>query len=173
VLLSNGDKIETSLVLLGTGVTPATAFVQGVQLAEDHSIAVDAELQAADRLWAAGDIATFPLTGRPVRNEHWRLAQQHGVIAAANMLGEQRRYEDVPFFWTYQHGRTYEVLGHARDWDRIEFVGAPEQGDFIALQCAGERVEAVIAKGYSDAMAQLSQRMKRSLSLAQALELIG
>lgn len=173
VLLSNGEKIDTSLVLLGTGVTPATAFVQGVQLAEDRSIAVDAELQAADRLWAAGDIATFPLSGRPVRIEHWRLAQQHGVIAAANMLGEQRRYEDVPFFWTYQHGRTYEVLGHARDWDRIEFVGAPEQGDFIALQCAGERVEAVIAKGYSDAMAQLSQRMKRSLSLAQALELIG
>ncbi|MFJ4055040.1 FAD-dependent oxidoreductase [Pseudomonas sp. NPDC089743] len=173
VQLSNGETLDTSLVLLGTGVTPATAFVQGVQLAEDRSISADAHLQAADRLWVAGDIATFPLTGRPVRIEHWRLAQQHGVIAAANMLGEQRRYDDVPFFWTYQHGLTYEVLGHARDWDRIEFVGQPEQGDFIALQCAGEQVQAVIARGYSDAMAQLSQRMKRSLSLAQALELIG
>ncbi|MCI0911374.1 apoptosis inducing factor family protein [Pseudomonas putida] len=173
VQLSNGETLDTSLVLLGTGVTPATAFVQGVQLGEDRSISTDAHLQAADRLWVAGDIATFPLTGRPVRIEHWRLAQQHGVIAAANMLGEQRRYDDVPFFWTYQHGLTYEVLGHARDWDRIEFVGQPEQGDFIALQCAGEQVQAVIARGYSDAMAQLSQRMKRPLSLAQALELIG
>jgi apoptosis-inducing factor 3 len=173
VQLANGEKLSTSLVLLGTGVKPATAFVQGVQLAKDQSVSVDAELHAADGLWAAGDIATFPLAGQPVRIEHWRLAQQHGVIAAANMLGEQRRYNDVPFFWTYQHGRTYEVLGHARDWDRIEFVGEPEKGDFIALQCVGEQVEAVIAKGYSDAMATLSQRMKRPLSLDEARELIG
>ena len=172
VLLANGEKLVTSLVLLGTGVKPATAFVQGVQLAKDQSLPVDAELHAADGLWAAGDIATFPHAGRPVRIEHWRLAQQHGVIAAANMLGEQRRYNDVPFFWTYQHGRTYEVLGHARDWDRIEFVGEPEKGDFVALQCAGNQVEAVIAKGYSDAMATLSQRMKRPLTLDEALALI-
>ncbi|MNH42419.1 hypothetical protein D3C79_1041150 [compost metagenome] len=79
----------------------------------------------------------------------------------------------MPFFWTYQHGRTYEVLGHARDWNRIEYVGEPEHGDFVALQCVNEHVEAVIAKGYSDAMAQLSQRMKRPLSLEEALKLIG
>lgn len=173
VQLANGEKLLAGLVLLGTGVKPATAFVQGVPLAKDQSLPVDAELHAAEGLWAAGDIATFPHAGRPVRIEHWRLAQQHGVIAAANMLGEQRRYNDVPFFWTYQHGRTYEVLGHAQDWNRIEFVGEPEKGDFIALQCVGDQVEAVVAKGYSDAMATLSQRMKRPLSLDQALEVIG
>lgn len=173
VQLANGERLPTSLVVLGTGVKPATAFLQGVPLSEDKSVRVDAEMRAADGLWAAGDIATFPLTGRPVRIEHWRLAQQHGVIAAANMLGEQRRYADVPFFWTYQHGRTYEVLGHARDWNRIEFVGEPEKGDFVALQCVDERVEAVIAKGYSDAMATLSQRLKRPLGLQEALALIG
>ena len=173
VLLANGERLQTPLVLLGTGVKPATAFLQGLQLNEDNSVRVDAELRAADGLWAAGDIATFPLSGRPVRIEHWRLAQQHGVIAAANMLGEQRRYADVPFFWTYQHGRTYEVLGHAREWNRIEFVGEPEKGDFIALQCVDDQVEAVIAKGYSDAMATLSQRLKRPLSLQEAVALIG
>ncbi len=172
VQLANGERLAAPLVLLGTGVSPATAFLHGLDLAKDQSVNVDAQLRAADGLWAAGDIATFPLAGRPVRIEHWRLAQQHAVIAAANMLGEQRQYDDVPFFWTYQHGRTYEVLGHARDWDHIEFVGQPEQGDFVALQCVGDQVEAVIAKGYSDAMAQLSQRMKRPLTLAGALALI-
>ncbi|QXH59191.1 FAD-dependent oxidoreductase [Pseudomonas maumuensis] len=172
VLLANGERLETALVLLGTGVTPATRFVLGLPLAEDHSLTVDAHLQAADGLWAAGDIATFPLAGRPVRIEHWRLAQQHGVIAAANMLGERRRYDDVPFFWTYHHGYTYEVLGHASGWNRIEYVGTPEQGDFIALQCLDDQVEAVVAKGYSRAMAVLSQRMKRPLSSREARELI-
>ncbi|NIF30126.1 Rieske 2Fe-2S domain-containing protein [Pantoea sp. Tr-811] len=173
VELANGERLATSLVLLGTGVKPTTAFVQGVALANDQSLPVSAELQAAEGLWAAGDIATFPLAGQPVRIEHWRLAQQHGVIAAANMLGEQRRYNDVPFFWTYQHGHTYEVLGHARAWERIVFVGAPEQGDFVALQCVGDQVVAVVAAGYSDAMARLSQRMKRALRLDEALVLIG
>ncbi|MEN5143874.1 FAD-dependent oxidoreductase [Pseudomonas juntendi] len=173
VVLANGERLQTPLVLLGTGVKPATAFLQGVPLGEDKSVRVDAEMRAAEGLWAAGDIVTFPLTGRPVRIEHWRLAQQHGVIAAANMLGEQRRYADVPFFWTYQHGRTYEVLGHAQDWNRIAFVGEPEQGDFMALQCVDDRVEAVIAMGYSDTMATLSQRMKRPLTLPEAMALIG
>ena len=172
VLLANGERLQTPLVLLGTGVRPATAFIQGVLLTEDKSVQVDAEMRAADGLWAAGDIATFPLSGRPVRIEHWRLAQQHGVIAAANMLGEQRRYADVPFFWTYQHGRTYEVLGHGQHWNRIEYVGEPEKGDFIALQCIDDRVEAVIAKGYARAMAVLSQRMKRPLSSREGRELI-
>ncbi|MOA62542.1 hypothetical protein D3C78_1879930 [compost metagenome] len=53
------------------------------------------------------------------------------------------------------------------------FVGTPEQGDFMALQCVDEQVEAVIAKGYAAAMAALSQRMKRALSVDEALELIG
>ena len=172
VLLANGERLPTSLVLLGTGVKPATGFIQGVQLADDHSLLVDARMLAAEGLWAAGDIATFPLAGQPVRIEHWRLAQQHGVIAAANMLGERSRYDDVPFFWTYQHGRTYEVLGHGRNWNRIEYVGEPEQGDFIALQCIDDQVEAVIAKGYGRAMAVLSQRMKRPLSSKDARELI-
>ncbi|MDH0301576.1 MULTISPECIES: FAD-dependent oxidoreductase [unclassified Pseudomonas] len=172
VRLANGERLATPLVLLATGVTPATGLVHGLTLADDRSVNVDAHLQATDGLWAAGDIATFPLAGRPVRIEHWRLAEQHGVIAAANMLGERRRYDDVPFFWTYQHGRTYEVLGHARHWNRIEYVGEPEQGDFIALQCIDDQLEAVIAKGHARAMAVLSQRMKRPLSSREARELI-
>ncbi|MDR2307495.1 MAG: FAD-dependent oxidoreductase [Paucimonas sp.] len=172
VQLTNGERLATALVLLATGVTPATGCLHGLALAEDGSVPVDAHLQATNGLWVAGDIATFPLAGCPTRIEHWRLAQQHGVVAAANMLGERRRYDDVPFFWTYQHGRTYEVLGHGTGWNRIEYVGEPEHGDFIALQCLDDQVEAVVAKGFSRAMAVLSQRLKRPLSSREARALI-
>ncbi|WP_060483366.1 FAD-dependent oxidoreductase [Pseudomonas sp. NBRC 111119] len=172
VLLSTGERLATALVLLGTGVEPVTGFIQGVALADDKSLQANVEMRVADGLWAAGDIATFPLSGHPVRIEHWRLAQQHGVIAAANMLGEKRHYADVPYFWTFHHGQRYERLGHAQTWDQMEYVGAPESGDFIALQCTAGQVQAVIAKGYADAMMVLSQRMRRPLDLAEALELI-
>lgn len=78
VVLANGERLQTALVVLGTGVSPATAFLHGVPLGEDKSVRVDADMRAAPGLWAAGDIATFPLAGRPVRIEHWRLAQQQG-----------------------------------------------------------------------------------------------
>ena len=172
VMLGSGERVHCQVVLLGTGVAPATAFLNGVALADDLSVPVNGEMQVTEGLWAVGDMATFPLAGQPVRIEHWRLAQQHGVIAAANMLGEQRRYADVPFFWTYHHGQRFEVLGHARQWDAITFVGTPESGDFIALQCLEDQVQAVVAKGYASAMMQLSQRMKRPLTTAEALELI-
>ncbi|CAG8863334.1 3-phenylpropionate/cinnamic acid dioxygenase ferredoxin--NAD(+) reductase component [Pseudomonas fluorescens] len=173
VMLDNGERIETRLVLFGTGVKPATGLVRGLELADDQSIKVDAGMRAAEGLWAAGDMVTFPLAGRPVRIEHWRVAQQHARIAAANMLGEKLEYADVPFFWTYHHGRTYEVLGHASDWQRIEWVGAPESERFIALLCVDEQVQGVVACEHSRAMAALSQRMKRPLPVEEALALIS
>ena len=172
VVLKDGTRLPCSLVVLGTGVKPATRFVQGVKLADDGGVPVDAELSAAEGLWAAGDLAVFPLGGDPMRIEHWRLAQQHGQLAAENALGEHRRFVDVPYFWTFQHKRRYEVLGHARHWDSLEVVGDPEDGDFIALQCRDDEVEAVIALGYSQAMGHLSQRMRHPLSRTEALTLI-
>ena len=82
-------------------------------------------MRVTDGLWAVGDIATFPLNGQPQRIEHWRLAQQQARIAAANMLGGDERYLDVPYFWTWHFGKNYDYLGHAEAWDEVEFKGDP------------------------------------------------
>lgn len=173
VVLENGERIETRLVLFGTGIKPATAMVRGLELAEDQSLKVDGGMQVTEGLWAAGDMVTFPLAGRPVRIEHWRVAQQQACIAAVNMLGKHVEYADVPFFWTYHHGRTYDVLGHAHAWNRIEFIGEPEGERFIALLCVDEQVEAVVACDHARDTAALSQRMKRPLSISEARRLIS
>ena len=49
--------------------------------AEDGSLVVDARLRVADGLYAAGDIARFPLRGigAPIRVEHWRVAESTGA----------------------------------------------------------------------------------------------
>ena len=80
---------------------------------------MDASLRLADGLYAAGDIARFPLRGDgdPIRVEHWRVAEQHGRIAALNMLGEAQRYDAVPVFWTIQYLKRLDYIGHAADWD--------------------------------------------------------
>ncbi len=172
VLLENGQRLPADLVLIGIGVSPVTDLLDGVELDDDGGLPVNDGMCAAPGLWAAGDIASFTLQGIPTRIEHWRLAQQQARIAAQNMLGSETRYADVPFFWTYHFDKTFEMLGHADQWDRIVFEGNPEQYAFIALLCKGEEVEAVVACEYSRQMTWLAERMKQPLLREEALQII-
>ncbi|WP_219274223.1 FAD-dependent oxidoreductase [Pseudomonas sp. Xaverov 83] len=172
VVLKNGHRLAADLVLVGVGVTPATGFVQGLEKAEDQSLKADTDLRVAPGLWAAGDMVTFPWNDQPVRIEHWRVAQQLGVLAARNMLGAPQAYADVPFFWTYHFGKTFELLGHPRHWNQLHVEGDLQHHHFIALLCRGDEVEAVVACEHQRAMALLSQRMKHPLKKAEVLELI-
>lgn len=143
-MLSNGERMPVDVALVGIGVAPATQFIDGVELEEDGSLLVDAGMQAGKGLWAAGDIATFPIHDTPQRIEHWRLAQQHARIAASNMLGEDKHYNDVPYFWTYHFGKRLDCLGHAEDWDDIVYLGEPETFTFLALLCKQGVVVSVV-----------------------------
>jgi len=169
VVLNNGEHLPADVVLMGTGVRPATDFLHGIALEEDGSLRVDAGMQVGQALWAAGDIATFPMAGALLRIEHWRLAQQQARIAAHNMLGGTERYVDVPFFWTFHFGKRIDYLGHAEQWDDIRFIGEPENFEFIALICEAGKVEAVVACKYERVMAMLAERMKQPLMVDEAL----
>ncbi len=137
IVLKNSERIETELVIAGIGVHPRTDFITGVKLNEkDKSVLVDEYLQAAYNLFAAGDIARFPdaKTNQNMRIEHWRLAQQHGRIAAMNMLGKTSSVHDiVPFFWTNQFEKRLSYVGHAEDWDEIVIDGDIQNQKFIAF----------------------------------------
>jgi NADPH-dependent 2,4-dienoyl-CoA reductase/sulfur reductase-like enzyme/nitrite reductase/ring-hydroxylating ferredoxin subunit len=172
VVLNNGEHLPADLVLLGTGVRPATDFLHNIAREEDGSLRVDAGMQVDEALWAAGDIVTFPLAGTPSRIEHWRLAQQQGRIAARNMLGGTEQFVDVPFFWTFHFGKRIDYLGHAEHWDDIIFKGEPENFEFIALICRENLVVAVVACQYERVMAMFAERLKQPLRVDEALRLI-
>ncbi|EJK99050.1 MULTISPECIES: FAD-dependent oxidoreductase [Pseudomonas] len=172
VVLDNGQRFATDLVIIGVGVRPATEPFSGLPREQDQSLTVDAGMRVTDGVWAVGDIATFPLSGQPQRIEHWRLAQQQARIAAANMLGGEEHYLDVPFFWTYHFGKRYDYLGHAEQWDEVEFKGTPEHPPFIALLGKNGLVAAAVACDEGRAMAALAQRMKQPLPLDEAWRLV-
>ena len=172
VLLDNGLRLSADLVVAGVGVHPATEAFASLPREKDQSLRVDDGMRVGEGLWAIGDIATFPLSGQPLRIEHWRLAQQHARIAAANMLGGNEHYLDVPFFWTWHFGKNYEYLGHAEQWDEVEFMGEPEQPPFIGLFGKNGIVVAAVACEKERAMATLAERMKQPLSIEEAWQLI-
>ncbi len=145
VQLKTGKTIPADVVILGVGVRPATDFLaEAFNLEKDGGLTVNEHLQAAPNVYAAGDIARFPLaaTGQPTRIEHWRLAQQHGRVAAHNMLGKNEKFAAAPFFWTQQYGKSLRYAGHAEQWDAIVYHGDVAKQDFLAFYVQGGRIMA-------------------------------
>nr|WP_246505167.1 FAD-dependent oxidoreductase [Coralloluteibacterium stylophorae] len=176
VCLADGGEALADLVVVGIGVRPATALLRGVALAEDGGVPVDAGLCAAPGLYAAGDIARFPLPGHgALRIEHWRLAEQHGRLAARNMLDPERprAYEAVPFFWTQHFGKRYDYLGHARNWDGVEIHGDLAEHRFVALLHRDGAVVAAVGCQRERVTAALVRAMRDRLDLATARHLIA
>ena len=118
-------------------------------------------MRAAEDVYVAGDIARWPdwRTGAPVRIEHWRLAQQHGQVAAKNMLGRDTRYAGVPFFWTEQFMVATQYVGHARTWDEIVFDGDPARQQFVAYYVKDGRVFAAAGCQEDHKMGLIAERL--------------
>jgi NADPH-dependent 2,4-dienoyl-CoA reductase/sulfur reductase-like enzyme/nitrite reductase/ring-hydroxylating ferredoxin subunit len=172
VLLEGGERLAADLVVLGVGVKPATSFVEGVRMARDGGILVDSRCWATDGLYVIGDCACFPFNGDQIRIEHWRVAQQHGRIAAANIAGMPQHYDAVPFFWTYHFGKRFEYIGHPHGWDRLHLDGSLDDQRFVALQIQDDRIVGVIACQRERTTAILIERMRKPLKVSEAIELL-
>jgi len=162
VQLKTGKLLPADAVVLGVGVRPATDFLQATfTLEKDGGLAVDAFLQAADNVYAAGDIARFPLaaTGQPTRIEHWRVAQQHGQTAARNMLGQRQAFTAAPFFWTQQYGKSLRYAGHAERWDEIIYQGDVAGQDFLAFYILDRKIIAVAGMNRDADMIHIAEQL--------------
>jgi apoptosis-inducing factor 3 len=162
VVLESGERLAADLIIVGLGVKPVTDYVEGISLHEDGGVPVHSSLQAADALFAAGDIAWVPYqpTGELIRVEHWRVAQQQGRMAALAMLGKELPYSGIPFFWTAQFGQRLNYIGQAPKWDEIIFWGDPARRDFIAFYVRGGNVIAIAGINHDTELAIFEDLMR-------------
>jgi apoptosis-inducing factor 3 len=162
VVLKNGTRIETDLVLIGIGVKPNTGYLNDVSRQTDGSVQTDDYFRVAEDVYAAGDIASVPdwRTGGYVRIEHWRTAEQQGRDAALNMAGKPTANTIVPFFWTKQVNFSLRYVGHTRGWDEIIFDGDVGSKNFVAFYIKNNEVLAVAGCKRDKQMASIMQRMR-------------
>jgi 3-phenylpropionate/trans-cinnamate dioxygenase ferredoxin reductase component len=116
VRLGDGTVVEADVVVVGIGVTPDTAWLHESGLSLADGVVCDDRCLAAPGVVAAGDVARWPhpVTGVLVRVEHWDNAIHQGTAAARRLLagdGPCEPFRPVPWFWSDQYDRKFQVLG--------------------------------------------------------------
>ena len=145
VLLADGSGIDADVIVVGVGVTPDVELARSAGLEVDDGVVVDERLRTADsRIFAAGDVANafHPLFGRRIRVEHWANALNQGPVAARAMLGQDVRYDRLPYFYSDQYDLGMEYTGYVipGGYDRVVVRGDVGRREFIAFWLAGGRV---------------------------------
>lgn len=164
--LKSGSVLEADFVVVGVGVRPRLGLAEQAGLKIDRGVAVDAFLETSvGRIYAVGDIARWPdpHSQENIRVEHWVVAERQGQTAARNMLGQQRVFDAVPFFWSQHYDVPINYVGHAEQWDEIAIEGEIADMDCLLKYKRKGRVLAV-ASIYRDLAS-----LQAELAMEQAL----
>jgi 3-phenylpropionate/trans-cinnamate dioxygenase ferredoxin reductase subunit len=161
VVTESGLAVECDTVVVGAGVRPDAMLAQRAGLAVDQGIACDSKLQTSvPGIYAAGDCCSYEsvVHGRRVHAEHWDVAMQQGMHAAANMLGAEADYEVVPYFFSdLADWASMEYVGPAAEWDREVWRGDRDGGEFSVWYLQGEQVVGCLGVGRPEELAEARQ----------------
>jgi NADPH-dependent 2,4-dienoyl-CoA reductase/sulfur reductase-like enzyme len=132
VELPGGRALPADVVVVGVGAAPATGWLASSGLRLDDGVVCDPYLRAAPGVYAAGDVARWehPRFG-PIRVEHWTTAGSHARTAARNLAAdlagrpeERRMADEVPYFWSDQHGVKVQMAGWVEGCDAVHEIAA-------------------------------------------------
>lgn len=170
--LKDGTSLPADLVILGTGVGPATLFLKdnkAIELQKDGSLKTDEHFAVSGLkdVYAIGDIATYPYhgpggNGSLTRIEHWNVAQNAGRSVAANIIDSSAAPKPfIPIFWSALGAQLRYCGNTPNGWDDVVLKGQPEEGKFVAYYTKGETVVAVASMQIDPVIAQASELMRR------------
>lgn len=177
VLTASGKAIECDTVVVGAGVRADTMLAQRAGLEVDDGIVCDSKLRtSAEGIYAAGDCCSYEsvVHGRRLRVEHWDVAMQQGLHVARGMLGEERDYDVVPYFFSdLADWASLEYVGPASEWDEEIWRGDPDAGEFSVWYLQGGRVAGALSVGRSEDLAEARRLLADRVDVSGAREAIA
>ena len=139
--MADGTRHPADLVLISIGVVPNAELAQEAGLAVANGILVDERLATADpAISAIGDCAAFPSRHAriaPVRLESVQNAADHARCVADRLIGKDRPYASLPWFWSEQGPLRLQIAGLTAEHDRTVVRGTIESGAFSVFCYAG------------------------------------
>lgn len=107
-----------------------------------------------------------------LRLEHWTNAAEQASAVAANILdgAAAARYDPVPYVWSDQYGRKFQILGSVSGEDDVTLVQGELGGRrFAAAYSRGGRIRGLVACDLPQQVAAMRPLIAASAPLAQAI----
>jgi 3-phenylpropionate/trans-cinnamate dioxygenase ferredoxin reductase subunit len=146
--LGDSSTLDADAVVVGIGLVPQLQLAREAGLEVGDGVLVDERCRTADPdILVAGDCANMPLAclGRRVRLESWANAQNQAITAAKSALGEDVRYDELPWFWSDQFDANVQLLGLPERWPEPVVRGDRHGASFSLFYLDGERIVAVVS----------------------------
>jgi 3-phenylpropionate/trans-cinnamate dioxygenase ferredoxin reductase subunit len=177
VVTKSGRKIECDSVIVGAGVKADTMLAERAGLEVEDGIVCDSKLRtSADGVYAAGDCCSYDsvVHGRRLRVEHWDVAMQQGIHVAGNMLGDDRDYDVVPYFFSdLADWASLEYVGPAASWDEEIWRGDRDAGRFSVWYLKDGRVAGALSVDRSEDLAQARRLLAERVDVSAATDRIA
>jgi len=146
VRCADGREIPCGLVVVGIGVIPNVELAGAAGLACDNGVCVDGHGQTSDpSVFAVGDCASYvhPFAGAPLRLESVQNSVDHAKAVAAAIMGDEKPYETVPWFWSDQYEFKLQMVGLSQGCDSQVLRGDPAEGKFAIFHYRGTTLRAI------------------------------
>jgi 3-phenylpropionate/trans-cinnamate dioxygenase ferredoxin reductase component len=177
IVTKSGLSIECDTVVVGAGVKADAMLAERAGLEVDNGILCNSKLQtSASGIYAAGDCCSYDsvVHGRRLRVEHWDVAMQQGMHAARNMLGEDRDYEVIPYFFSdLADWASLEYVGPAYEWDEEVWRGDRDSGEFSVWYLKDGRVAGALSVERSEDLAEARRMLADQVDVSGAREAIA
>jgi NADPH-dependent 2,4-dienoyl-CoA reductase/sulfur reductase-like enzyme len=173
VELHSGRMLGAGLAVIGIGVVPAIAFLEGSGLVTGDGIAVDERFRTnLPGVYAAGDVAHFfdPVFGRHRRIEHWSNANYQGTQVGRVLAGADGGYDTVSTFFTESFGLTLKVFGDVSQHDDRIAHGSFADGDAIVYYLEKGRLVGTLHTGQDEATEETLKQLIRARAPATELD---
>ncbi|MDY6858871.1 MAG: FAD-dependent oxidoreductase [Pseudomonadota bacterium] len=168
---SDGKHFEADHALICVGAAPATELASAAGLDCDRGIVVDATgATSVEGIYAAGDVAAWPLRGGGRRSlETYLNSQKQATAVAAAMLGSPAPQPQVPLSWTEISGHRLQMIGEIEGPGTIVERGDVEGGAGMLFRLLDGKMEAVIAVGSARDFAVAMRMVENQSSVDAAI----
>ena len=157
-MTKSGQAIECDAVVVGAGVRPDVMLAERAGLEVEDGIVCDSKLQTSvEGIYAAGDCCSYDsvVHGRRLRVEHWDVAMQQGMHAAAQHARRGQRLRRRPYFFSdLADWASLEYVGPAYDWDEEIWRGDRDGGEFSVWYLKDGKVAGALSVERSEDLAE-------------------
>ena len=147
-VICGDQRFPADIVIVGIGIIPNTELAEAAGIHCDNGIVVDDHCRTSDpHVYAAGDCTNHPnpLLDRRLRLESVPNAMDQARVSTANMLGDDKAYAAIPWFWSDQYELKLQMVGFSADGDTQVLRGDMASNAFAVFYLKDGKVVAADA----------------------------